>query len=168
MGSSSGITVKSASRMISTSPRAARNPVHTFSALQIPGPSTSRMFFPGCNACMRRTSSAVPSVDLSSQKIISVYRPMKGMRSTAGWMFPASLRHGTITETETSSCSLAAPIGRATITCIRQSRRTPGRRAKKPFRNAETRGTHLGKSSSRCMRTIRKPASRRNPRMSFP
>src|SRR5437762_11257127 len=58
-----------ACRCVETSPDVSR--------LTDSGPCLRRMFFSGFNDCTRNTSSAVPSVDLSSQEI-NLFPPAKG------------------------------------------------------------------------------------------
>ena len=109
----------------------------------------------------------MPSVDLSSQKMISVCFPISGMRSTASATFPSSFRHGTITETLISFSCFSTFTGRATITWIMHNRRSPGSRAKNSFISHEIKGIHLGKSSKRYLCTGVNPVSFRNPSTSF-
>src|SRR5207249_4665066 len=105
------------------------------------------------------TSSMVPSVDWSSQKIISVSLPSCGMRRTAASTFPFSSLQGMITETDSSSLENGGGSSLATTTCVMQSLFKKGRRAQKRFKKADSNGTHLGNSTIRCVSSASKPAS---------
>src|SRR6058998_613444 len=74
--------------------------------------------------------STVPSVELPSTKMTSVPAPSDGVRLTISLMFPASFRHGTITEHAYSRRSVGSGATRAMRYWVKQRRRTPGRCAR--------------------------------------
>ena len=53
----------------------------------------------------------------------------------------AAVRHGMMTDTVTSVSGFGSGLGRATMTFIRHSRRSPGSRASTSLQNVETNGT---------------------------
>ena len=105
--------MRSPSRIISTSFRAAANPARTASPLPFPVWAMSDTLRSGWASICRSISARVPSLDPPSTKISSVPFPISGNRSIAALTFPASFRQGQTTETDSSSAGRGS--GRATI-----------------------------------------------------
>ena len=140
------------------SPVAAANASRTAPPFPLLCCLSTLIFRCGYFAATRWISSHVLSFEWPSMKIISVPKPISGVRCTAASMLPASLRAGITTEHVNSRRTAASGRGRAVTITDKQNGAKIG--ASQRFNSVSSSGVFTGHSIRVCCVITSQPASR--------